>query len=79
MPAAWKTQDQSVNIVSCHRGDLLTLGAGFRGWDMSETATALQRRGYVSEAGCTLFPVPGLSVSVMELVGGAWAVHTFKR
>lgn len=29
------------------------------------------RKGYVGEADCSLFPMPGLSASVMELVGGA--------
>lgn len=42
------------------------LGAGFRGRDMS--GTALWKEGF---CGSSLFPMPGLSASVMELVGGA--------
>lgn len=41
----------------------------------SEAGTCLGqpfgRKGYAGEAYCSLFPMPGLSASVVELVGGA--------
>lgn len=71
MSAAQKTQDQSANILSCHGGVLLTWGLDSEAGTCLGQPQPFGRRGYVGEAGCSLFPMLGLSVSVMELVGGA--------
>lgn len=62
MPAQ-KTQHQSANILSCRGGGLLTLGAGFRGRDMSGTATALWKEG--------LLPLPNAR-SECQCDGAGW-------
>lgn len=68
MPAAQKTQDQLANIF-------LAMEVVFSCWRLdSEAGMCLRqpqpfrRSGYVGEVGCSLFPMPGLNVSVMELV-----------